>query len=349
MAAAVDLKEQVRDASKMLSQLYHKANNADSAYHYLHQYISTRDSIANEETIKALANQRADFEISQKQSELDLINQQKKNRQILAISFGGVALLSLVFLAFYYRAYLKRKRLALKLENLNATKDKFFSIVSHDLRGPVGEFNGIGMLIKEFLKEKSYDELAEISEHIDKSAQSLSELLDNLLSWAVQQQGQIPYKPTSLDLNELVDTTIAIFEAKARAKNITLYSAINERVRIEGDRDTTMTILRNLVGNALKFTPPNGKVWMTASYTEDKVEIQIHDTGLGMSEEQITRLFQLGGAAKRSFGTEGETGLGIGLQLVKEFVSLNRGTLEVKSKEGKGSVFGVSMNPAKVA
>lgn len=341
MAQKVDLKEQIRDASKLLSQIFQDQSNTDSAYIYLRQYLSMRDSIANEEIITRLANQRADYEINLKQVEVDLVNQQKENRQILAIAMGAVALLAAIFLVNFYLAYQKRKKLSLKLEALNTTKDKFFSIVSHDLRGPISAFSGISSIIRGYLKQKSYNELEEMTDLIDKSANSLSDLLDNLLNWAVQQQGQVPYNPTPIDLNQILETTLGIFETAASAKNITLSNDIGRSVFVLADKDTTMTIFRNLVGNALKFTKPEGKIWVDAETKDGQVHVKVNDTGIGMSEAQVTKLFSI--KDKRSYGTEGETGLGVGLQLVNEFIALNKGTLHVESKEGEGSCFIVSL------
>ncbi len=341
MASSLDLREQVRDASKILSQIFHQQEVRDSAYVYLRQYIAMRDSIANEDIIKALANQRADYEINLKQIEVDLATQQKENRQVLAIAMAIIALLSGIFLVNYYRAYLKRKRLAVKLEALNATKDKFFSIVSHDLRGPISAFLGISGMIRGYLKQQSYQELTEMTDLIDNSANSISELLDNLLSWAVQQQGQVPYHPVPLDINQVLETTLGIFETSATAKGISLSNEIGRSLFVMADKDSTMTIFRNLVGNALKFTESGGKIWVDAETKNSLVHVKVHDTGIGMTEAQVEKLFSV--KEKRSYGTEGETGLGLGLQLVNEFVALNKGSLTVESKIEEGSVFTVSL------
>jgi len=345
MAKDEDLKEQVRDASQLLSQIYREQQNTDSAYTYLHLYLSMRDSIVNEETIKALANQRADYEINLKQAEVDLVNQQKENRQILAIGLGIVVLLTLGLLINVYQAYQKRKRLSQKLEALNATKDKFFSIVSHDLRGPISAFNGVGKIIKRLLQQKSFRDLEEMTNLIDESANSLSKLLDNLLNWALQQQGQVPYNPASIDVNQTIQTTLEIFESTARAKEITLSNEVGHPLFIIADKDTLMTIFRNLVGNALKFTESGGRIWLSAEVKDSQVQVSVHDTGIGMSEEQIGKLFTM--SEGRSYGTEGESGLGVGLQLVHEFVLMNKGTIHVESKEGEGSTFTITFPKSK--
>ena len=341
MARDYGLKEQIRDASYKLFELYRMQDLVDSALAYHMEYVQYKDSITNREVIQQMANQRTEFEVGQKQIEVDLANQQKENRQILAIAMGVVALLAAIFLVNFYLAYQNRKKLSLKLEALNATKDKFFSIVSHDLRGPISAFSGISNIIRGYLRQKSYDELEEMTDLIDKSANSISDLLDNLLNWAVQQQGQVPYNPAPVDLNQMLDTTLGIFETAATAKDIVLSNDIGRSLFVVVDKDTIMTIFRNLVGNALKFTQPGGKIWVEAETKDARIHVKVNDTGIGMSEEQVEKLFSL--KEKRSYGTEGETGLGVGLQLVKEFVALNNGDLQVESKEGEGTCFTVSL------
>ena len=335
-----DFKEVIQDGSQVLSEAFEKINKPDSSLYYYKTYHAYTDSIINIENVKTIESLRADFQVAQKQTEVDLLNQEKETRQILMIALGIIAILAAGFLVNFYLAYQKRKKLSQKLEALNTTKDKFFSIVSHDLRGPVSAFNGISTLIKGYLEQKAYDELEEVSEEISKSSNSLSELLDNLLSWAVQQQGNVPYNPSPIDLNEIISTTVQIFETTAKAKQISIENKIGRTLYIYADKDTTMTIFRNLVGNAFKFTSQGGKIWIEAETKDDQVQIMVRDTGIGMSREQIDELFQM--REKRSYGTDGESGLGLGLQLVQEFVLLNKGSIKVESIEGEGSTFIVS-------
>ena len=341
LAVKQNYKGAIRNGAQVLAEAYEGLKKPDSSLVYYKQYHAYKDSIVNIENVKAIEALRSDYEIGQKQVALDLATQQKENRQILAIAMAVVALLSVVFMVNYYRAYLKRKRLAVKLEALNATKDKFFSIVSHDLRGPISAFRGISGIIRGYLKQKSYKELEEMTDLIDQSADSISELLDNLLNWAVQQQGQVPYNPVPLDINQILETTLGIFETSATAKGISLSNEIGRSVFVVVDKDSTMTIFRNLVGNALKFTEAGGRIWVEAETKNAQVHVKVHDTGIGMTEEQVEKLFTT--KEKRSYGTEGETGLGVGLQLVNEFVALNKGSLTVESEVGEGSVFIVSL------
>ena len=337
MAKAEDLKEQVRDASLLLAQLHTQAQDFEKALEFQTQFIAYKDSIQDQETTQRLADLRTAFEVGQKQAEVDLLSEQKKNRQNVALALGAILLLVAVLLITVYLGSQKRKRLNDELVELNNTKDKFFSIISHDLRGPVSAFSGISRIIKMYLTQKSYDRLEEMTSHIDKTAGSLSNLLDNLLSWAVQQQGQIPFHEERLNLNELVASNLDIFQSTAEAKSIQLLNHVSSELAVSADRNTTMTIFRNLIGNALKFTSA-GSIEIFASEEEHFIKVTVQDTGVGMNEEVLAKLFVLEDK-KSTYGTSGEKGLGLGLQLVHEFVDLNQGKLKVESTVGEGSTF----------
>ncbi|MEM6642470.1 MAG: tetratricopeptide repeat-containing sensor histidine kinase [Bacteroidota bacterium] len=333
-------KEVIRNGAEVLAEAFEIKGQLDSSLYFFKEYHAFRDSIVNIENVKEIEAMRADFSIAQKQSEVDLVLQQKRNRQVLIIALGVIALLFVIFTISFYRAAQKRKKLNAELAALNHTKDKFFSIISHDLRGPVGAFNGISMLIRGYLEEKSYSELKVLSDHIEKSAGSLSELLDNLLNWALQQQGSLPFKQVNFDLKQVLENCLEIFRSSAATKKISLVLDCDKSAFILADKDMVMTIFRNLTGNALKFTKSGGKVALKTMLEDGYVSVAIQDDGIGMSQEQQASLFKLN--ANRSYGTAGESGLGVGLQLVHEFVTLNQGTITVASEEQKGSTFVVN-------
>jgi signal transduction histidine kinase len=337
-----NLKEQISDANLKLSEIYDALGNFEESLRYYQDHVVYRDSVNNIQSVQEIANLRTEFEVSQKQIEVDLLNQQKRNQQIVAISLAVIVALFGVLLVTVYRNSQRKIRLNRELEALNATKDKFFSIISHDLRGPVSAFSGISRIIKMYLKRKDYGELEEMTDQIDHSAKSLSDLLDNLLSWAVQQQGEFPYNPEELELENLTETIKEIFTSSAAEKNIEIKFDLEGPIHLWADRNSTLTILRNLVGNALKFTPDGGTVTVKGTVEENMACITISDTGVGMSEEAIQNLFQVS-AKKSTYGTSGEKGLGLGLQLVNEFASLNKGTIAVESEEGKGTTFIVKL------
>ncbi|MEM6830132.1 MAG: ATP-binding protein, partial [Bacteroidota bacterium] len=352
MAKAVDLKEQVRDASRMLSNIYRDQNQTDTAYHYLHQYLAMRDSIASEEIARELANQRADFEIGLKQAEVDVLEAKRKNQRIVIWSMIGFASILLFLILLVYRFYQSKTRTnkilreqgsLLKsqkeeLERLNGTKDKFFSIISHDLRGPVNSFMGVSRMIRHFVKSKNTDQLIGIADEMETSVSRLSNLLDNLLNWAMQQQGHFPNVPEKVRVTQVINGVMDTFSNMAAGKHIALTSNVEDDVEVWADSNMVQTIVRNLVNNALKFTPEEGTVALHSFIRENQAVIKISDTGVGIPKEKLDRLFRLY-EKKSTYGTTGEKGLGLGLQLVHEFLDLNKGRIHVESVEGQGTTF----------
>ena len=338
----VGLKEQIKDGALKLSELYEAADKPDNAYKYLRQHLAYRDSINSNRVVQQMADLQREYEVRQKQIEIDLANQEKRNQQIISVALIIILSLSGVLLITLYRNNQERKKVNRKLSDLNETKDKFFSIISHDLRGPVSSFYGISRIIKMYLKRKDYEGLNEITGQIDHSVKTLGDLLDNLLNWAIQQKGQLPYVPEVIEVKELFNYVTDVFKDAAKAKNISVEIHLSENHIIHADRNTTQTILRNLVSNAIKFTPEGGTITLNALKNDPQVAIQVSDTGIGIPEDKLESLFSFN-AKKSTFGTAGEKGLGLGLQLVYEFVSLNKGEIEVDSQVGKGTTFTVQL------
>jgi two-component system NtrC family sensor kinase len=303
-----------------------------------------------------MADLRTEYEVSQKQAEIDLLNQKRERNYFigLALLFFTLFLVVLAFL-LYRNNRIKRAANKLlhkqntklelqhtKLEALNNTKDRFFSIVSHDLRGPVNAFNGISELIKYYIAHNEMGQLREVSEYIDKSARQLSTLLDNLLDWSVKQQGTFPFRPEMLYLNPLLQEITDMFRIAAHAKNITLNLDLDEEINVWADRNSLLTIIRNLLNNALKFTQSNGLVTLSAYTEKGFVHINVIDTGVGIPEDKLESLFLLKDKII-GLGTAGEKGLGIGLSLAFEFAEMNGGSIIVNSEEGIGSIFTLKM------
>jgi len=355
------LKEQIREASLKLSELYGLIEDHKNAYKYQSQYIAYRDSINNEETIQNMADLRTEYEVSQKQIEVDLLEQQKRTQQIVGYAMVAVLVLIIALAIVLYRTgkqrqlantLLARQKLTVEmqrdtvetqrdqLEGLNKTKDRFFSIISHDLRGPVNAFAGVAELIRYYVKDKAYDDLVEVTEHIDQSSSQLSALLDNLLNWAVSQQGEFPYAPERVNISEMTTELQGVFQNMSSAKKIKLAFDVESDITAFVDRNSTMTILRNLVGNALKFTESEGTITLSAEVADDQTIIKVQDTGVGIPKEKLSTLFQLL-EKKSTWGTDGEKGLGLGLQLAYEFAAMNKGSIGVESEEGVGTTFTV--------
>ncbi|MEM7551554.1 MAG: tetratricopeptide repeat-containing sensor histidine kinase [Bacteroidota bacterium] len=360
------LKEQVRDASIKLSELYGELDNYREAYFYQSKYLTYRDSINNEETIRKIADLRTEFEVAKKQVEVDLALKEKANNQTVAISLGIMVFVGGLLAFRLYRVNRKRnianQKLSLqnaeiqsqkeeiqaqkeeiqatneKLQVLNETKDRFFGIISHDLRSPVNAFKGLTELISMYVKEKNYDGIQEMMVHLDQSSNRLSFLLDNLLKWALSQQGSVPHKPEKISIGEITNEIFSIFKSKAHAKNIELKKNTNDEDCLMVDKNTMMTVFRNLVSNSLKFTNEGGVIEITSEKLNGTQILKVKDSGLGMSQEKLDILFDLG-VKKTTSGTAGEKGTGLGMVLVKEFVEMNDGSIEVESEEGVGTTF----------
>ncbi len=226
-----------------------------------------------------------------------------------------------------------------QLLKLNAEKDKFFSIIAHDLRSPFTGFLGLTQLMAEDLKAMSLDDIQGIAVNMRDSATNIYRLLENLLEWSRMEQGLIPFHPVEIELLGLVhESTLMILEA-ARVKGIEIQYSIAEELQVVTDRNILKTILRNLLSNAVKFTPRGGQILITAKAAAgNSVEVCVRDSGIGMNAELAGKLFRIDASTGRE-GTEGESSTGLGLILCKEFVEKHGGSIRAESEEGKGSSF----------
>jgi signal transduction histidine kinase len=225
-----------------------------------------------------------------------------------------------------------------ELHALNASKDKFFSIIAHDLKNPFNIIIGLSGILKEDGKSENPIAAKETASAINSSAVQTYRLLENLLDWANSQRGKISFNPEPINLSKIVKEEFNTLDDVAKGKNIELASYVESSIVIEADRNMIKTILRNLISNAIKFTNRNGKVEVRAVIENKFAEITVHDNGIGMSEETMHKLFRID-ANLTTRGTENERGTGLGLFLCKEFVEKHGGKISVESKPAHGSVF----------
>lgn len=229
-----------------------------------------------------------------------------------------------------------------RLEIANATKDKFFSIVAHDLRNPFNAILGFSDLIIEQIKDKDYEGSNESAEYVHQSAYSAYELLENLLTWSRSQTGSILFKPEKLELKALVDKNMTLLKNSADIKGIMLLSTITTDCIVYADKEMVLTILRNLITNAIKFSNVDDRITIEAEDSGERITIHVTDTGIGINDKIIGKLFKVDESVK-STGTAKETGTGLGLILCKEFVAHHKGEIRVESKEGVGSRFSFTL------
>ena len=221
-----------------------------------------------------------------------------------------------------------------ELEDLNKTKDRLFSIIGHDLRSPVTALEGIAELFEYYNSEGKQDKLADLGPKISYAAKNVNQLLDNLLNWSLSQQKGIQCAPKKIDVTTLIKEVHHLFKDSIASKNIQFVHNENGEVTIYADYNMIFSVLRNVISNAIKFTPSSGHVEVTSGDTESGVQITIKDTGIGISKEKIETLFTLQ-ENKSTQGTDRERGSGLGLVLVNEFMQLNNGSISIESsKEG---------------
>jgi signal transduction histidine kinase len=217
-------------------------------------------------------------------------------------------------------------------------KDKFFSIISHDLMNPFNALLGFSNILKDAVKENDQKEIEECSTIVHQSATRISNLLQNLLVWSRMHNGKIQFSPKSARIEELISNTLMVLSPVAQNKEIKLDWSVDGDITAILDTNMIGSVLQNLVTNAIKFTKKGGDVRVSAFIESENLNIEVADTGVGMAEEQIQKLFRLDKTAS-SRGTDDEVGTGLGLIISKEFVEMHRGKIWVESTLGKGSKF----------
>ena len=235
-----------------------------------------------------------------------------------------------------------------KLQKANSEKDKFFSIIAHDIRSPFTGFIGLTELMVSDLRSMTLEDINIIAGKMHTSANNLFRLLTNLLDWSKIQRGLTAFNPEKLSLKKITEDNIQVFYETAKRKEIEINENINDNVFVIADKDMLETIIRNLVSNAIKFTKKNGVVTISAKQFSDKVKVSIADTGIGMDKELINDLFKVDKQTNRK-GTDNEPSTGLGLILCYEFIEKHGGNIKVESEVGKGSTFSFTLPANKLS
>lgn len=330
---------------------------------YFQLYSALRDSLLNIERLNELHSIQVQYETEQKELE----NQQLKSQndlqeltifrqRIIVFAFILISIIGIYIIITLITLRKKRKkRIALlqaknqkieeqsaELIKSNATKDKLFSIISHDLRSPFNSLMGLSSLINIEAKEGKFDKILNYSENMMNATTSTLELIDNLLNWSRTQQKQLVINMYDFNLKSTVDEIIHPAISKAELKQIKVCNIIDEKIELFSDINILMVIIRNLVFNAIKFTPIGGEIKIGSSVEKDQTVIYVSDNGVGMEQDVIDKLFgeSIGFTTP---GTESEQGSGLGLMLVNEFVQSLNGKVWVDSTPGKGSIFSFSI------
>ena len=229
-----------------------------------------------------------------------------------------------------------------KLKELNITKDKFFSIIAHDLKNPFNQFIGLTKLLLEGFVDFSREELFDFIKLLSKISDKTNNLLENLLEWSRSQTGSLSYNPIELDMKTLIINVISLFENQLHNKEINIKTTFSNNLYALADENMIKSVFRNLISNAIKYTPKGGEILIEGTLSDKQVEILIIDEGVGIKAENLENLFRLD-IQYTTEGTDNEKGTGLGLVLCKEFIEMNGGLIQVESTVGEGSKFKISL------
>jgi len=370
IAKEINFKYQTNKCYKSLSEVYNIIGNYKKALEYYKLYLEGFEQIHSEESKHTIAELQAIYQIEKKNKENERLRHneqlntvQIKNQQLI-IGFVlfiliGSFILSIVFHSRYkqnqklnIQLTLKNKEIEQQQENVhklntelkevNATKDKFFSILAHDLKNPFNSLIVLTSLLLEEFDTFTQEERKQFIRQIKDSSENTFALLQNLLEWASTQTGKTKLMKEKIDLSEILEEIITLLKPTANNKKISIYSNIPGNTFVYADKNMVLTVFLNLVSNAVKFTPNNGKVEIKSIVENQHIKIQVEDNGVGISPENMKKLFRLDQKIQTK-GTDKETGTGLGLILCKEFVEKNNGKIWAESKEGKGSRFYFSL------
>jgi signal transduction histidine kinase len=234
-----------------------------------------------------------------------------------------------------------------ELTELNQTKDKFFSIISHDLKSPFTSLLGFSELLANNIDVLTKDQLRDSAQRIYQSGRNLHRLLENLLQWSRLQTGRMPCVPTKISFRYLVEQVFALYRDMAEQKGVEMRDTVDENVIIFADTTMVQAIIENLVSNAIKFTPRGGFLEVACRCEGRTIIITVTDNGVGMEEQIVNSLFRIESHGSLP-GTQAEEGTGLGLVICRELVERNNGSISVRSVPGQGSVFSVTLQDAVV-
>lgn len=363
IASSMGLKKILMQGYAELARVAMQQNKPVLAYNYLSTYTQLKDSLYKDQIASQIGVVQQRFDISLKaldserlireNLEQSLKIEKSKNSRIAL--FASVVVLLILLAVFYKRYSLKTRSTEklieanqevehqkMELEQLIQTKDRFLSIIAHDLKNPFTSLLGFADLAYTEFDEITEEEKRSYLGIIRQSSQHIYSLLDNLLTWSRAQSGRIDFNPELVNLLEVVDFSIDLVRSAAENKNISLFTEFTRDVKVRADKNMLATVLRNLLSNAIKFTPAGGSVTVTCNVADGRANLSVSDTGIGLSKDELSRLFKIDGNLKNP-GTNNETGTGLGLILCQEFMNIHKSRITAQSSPGQGSIFSFSL------
>ncbi len=357
----------IQKANEVLHSVYYELKNYKKAYEIQTLARIGDESLRRSDYIKKITTLELNYAFEQqaKQNEIDVLKKKALYESRIykqqLLSYGLVILLFVIIIItfFVFRNYkytaktnlllkdyneeISRQKIAIQTQNeqlqeLNATKDKFFGIIAHDLRNPFNGILGISELLVSSRDSFTHEETTSMIKMIRDSSQHAFNLLDNLLEWSKAHTGRMDFNPENFMFDKLLKEVVSLLENLSNQKNITINYQIAENLKVFADQNMINTILRNLITNAIKFTDTNGEINVKVVQQGAEIIVNVSDTGIGISENDINKLFKISEKIT-SRGTNNEKGTGLGLLLCKEFVEKHGGKIWVESQLGKGSDF----------
>ncbi len=351
---------------KLLSEVYEKLNRFKTSLTYHKKYTTLKDSLFNKKRVRIVAAVKEKYEADRKEKEnnnLRYVNNIQKlrienqTREKLYIAIASIVFLIIIIYLVYLNIQRKKKNKALihtkqeierinqklndankLLEQSNSAKDKFFSIISHDLKNPFNTLLGASEMLSSEFDEMCEEDKKALVTIISNDVKKLYELLENLLFWASSQIGSLTANKIIICLHDLVSDVVSLYKSSASKKGIEIEVKIPREYFVKFDEFMLSTIIRNLLSNAIKFSNANGKILLTATEKDNKISFSISDNGVGMSEENIRTLFNEN-LYLQTLGTDNEKGTGLGLMLCYDFAQKNNATINVTSRIGEGTTF----------
>ncbi len=365
-----DRKPLIKEAYYLFYQIYSKMGKTKDALDYHLKFTMLKDSLINDEMNGKIAELQVKYETAKKDQENHILKKsneaQLEKNKIQRNYFVVISALILLLMAVVINRYHQKQKANRLLSEMNGkilsqhdeleviveqlreseeglreaniTKDKFFSIIAHDLKNPLQAIILSSDLLMNKFKAMTGEQLLELISNIHRSGNHLANLLQNLLQWARTQTGKIDFSPERVNIQLITADCINLLAEQAHVKQIFVYSSLVENTFVTADPHMLSTIIRNLLGNAIKFTAENGSIVISGEDHGDYMEVSVKDTGIGISNEDIDKLFRID-VNHTTIGTSKEKGTGLGLILTKEFVEMNHGRIWVESELNTGSKF----------
>ncbi|MGE5680160.1 MAG: tetratricopeptide repeat protein [Bacillota bacterium] len=339
-AQPINSQENISIAAGILKNGYEKLGDYRKAYYYFTLFHNSSDSIKSVEKIKKLTKLEFDYRLEKikKEQEAEL-NRQKIFVRYLSITlFLSLIIVMLIILGYVSKRKMNKKlnELNSKLQELNEAKDRFFSIIAHDLRGPFQALLSVTELLASESESLKKEEIRSLSEGLSISLQNQYQLLNDLLDWSRLQTGRLTINKVQIALHNEFCKIIKPLELCASQKNIKVLNSIDEDIIVNADANMLCLVMRNLISNSIKFSRANGQIRVCAFQRGDIIEIKVEDNGTGIEEEDLKKLFRID-IHHSTKGTANEIGTGLGLILCREIIEKHSGSISVESKVNKGT------------